>query len=325
MLPAVGDSLNCPAAQFFVRDTQSMDILQEHLVRARSSGGVFARSIAQPPWGLLMPGDIQLAVHAVIQGRAWIWTADSAEPVMLEPGDLALVKGGVDHYIAHELGARVLSHDDFAIAHPGTVDPADPSTSIFLCGAYRFRGDIGTGLVDALPALVRIRASDDDPIHGVVGLISGEMTSDGSGKQTVLDRLLDILVVYGLRAGLAQSPTPPPWMRAASEPRLSAALTAIHGDARAPWTVDDLAGLSNLSRATFARVFRRTLGQSPIQYLADWRMALARDHLAADDLSLAEIADRVGYSSVYAFATAFRREHNDSPGHWRRERRAIPA
>jgi hypothetical protein len=50
-----------------------MDILQEHLVRARAAGGVFARSIAVAPWGLRLPGTIQLAVHAVIQGHAWLW------------------------------------------------------------------------------------------------------------------------------------------------------------------------------------------------------------------------------------------------------------
>jgi len=188
---------------------------------------------------------------------------------------------------------------------------------VFLCGAYRFAGDIGSGLVEALPPVLSLPASVADPAHAVVTLLSREMLHAEPGKQTVLDRLLDVLVVLGLRAGLTRSATAPAWFRAASDPRLSPALEAIHANARAPWTVDELAKLSNMSRATFARVFQQALGQTPMKYLSDWRMTLARDLLLIQDTTLAEIADRVGYSSVYAFATAFRRHHGAPPGRWR--------
>lgn len=69
-------------------------------MRARASGGVFARSVAQPPWGLRLAGTIQLAVHAVVEGRAWLWLRDPGKAVELVPGDMALVRGGPDHHIA---------------------------------------------------------------------------------------------------------------------------------------------------------------------------------------------------------------------------------
>jgi transcriptional regulator GlxA family with amidase domain len=171
--------------------------------------------------------------------------------------------------------------------------------------------------VEALPPVLSLPASIDDPIHAVVTLLSREMLHAEPGKQTVLDRLLDVLVVLGLRAGLTHSATAPAWFRAASDPRLSPALQAMHVNAGEPWTVDELAKLSNMSRATFARVFQHALGQAPMRYLSDWRMTLARDLLLAQDVALAEIAARVGYSSVYAFATAFRRHHGEPPGRWR--------
>jgi len=61
-----------------------------------------------------------------------------------------------------------------------------------------------------------------------------------------------------------------------------------------PWTVDELAKLSNTPRATFARVFQRARGQPPMRYLSDWRMTLARDLLLVRDTTLAEIAGRAG-------------------------------
>ncbi|HWG23316.1 AraC family transcriptional regulator [Actinospica sp.] len=295
-----------------------MDVLQEHLIRARAAGGLFARSIAIAPWGLRLPGTIQLAVHAVVQGHAWLWTEGSDDALELTAGDLAIVRGGPDHFIAHEPGARCASPEEFRFSVNGDDrGRPDARSTVFLCGAYRFAGDIGAGLVQALPPVLSLPASIDDPIHSVVTLLSREMSHAEPGQQTVLDRLLDVLVVLGLRTGLARSPDAPAWFRAASDPRLSPALQAMHARADEPWSVDDLARLSNMSRATFARVFQQALGQTPMKYLSDWRMTLARDLLLAQDATLNEVAARVGYSSLYAFATAFRRHHGEPPRRWR--------
>jgi AraC-like DNA-binding protein len=293
-----------------------VDLLQEHLIRARAAGGVFARSAANPPWGLRLSG-IQLAVHAVIQGQVWLWTETGEEAVPLRPGDLAFVRGGADHFVAHEPGAVCVSPDEFRRLYAGGDVELGAQEAVFLCGAYQFAGDIGAGLVDALPPVLAFPASVDDPIHGVVTMLSREMAHPRPGQQTVLDRLLDVLVVLGLRTGLARSSNAPAWFRAAADERLSRALQAIHENAGRPWTVEELARVALMSRASFARVFQRTLGQTPMQYLSDWRMTLARDLLLTDGLSLAQIAERVGYSSQYAFATAFRRHHGEPPGRWR--------
>jgi AraC-like DNA-binding protein len=325
MINAKSESFNDLDAHSFAQDTHLVDILQEHLIRARVSGGVFARSAAVPPWGIRFPGTIQLAVHAVIRGRAWLWTNHGGDPLELIPGDLALVRGGPDHYIAHEPGARCVLPGEFRSLPADDAALSAPGSAVFLCGAYRFAADIGRGLVAALPPVLSLPASMDDPIHQVVALLSREMLLGEPGKQTVLDRLLDVLVVLGLRAGLTRSETAPPWFRAASDPRLSPALEAVHASAAQPWTVDDLARLCNMSRATFARVFQQALGQAPMQYLTDWRMTLARDLLLAQDATIDEIATHTGYSSVYAFATAFRRHHGEPPRRWQqRELAAAP-
>jgi AraC-like DNA-binding protein len=98
----------------------------------------------------------------------------------------------------------------------------------------------------------------------------------------------------------------------------------MHEDAGHSWTVPELATISGLSRAAFARVFRDALGQAPLQYLTEWRMTLARDHLRAGELSLANIAGMVGYGSPYAFAAAFRRHHGIAPGAWRQQQSIAP-
>jgi len=294
-----------------------MDVLQDHLTIARASGGVFARSVAQPPWGLRLPGIVPLAVHAVIQGRAWLWLDDPHAPLELAPGDLALVRGGPDHHIAHKPDATCLSPEQFRERHSCDEPSGDRRASVFLCGAYRFSGDVGRGLLEALPPILPLSAAADDPLRDVIALLSRELAASAPGQQTILDRLLDVLLVLAIRACFERSPNAPRWYRASADPRLSPALNAIHADTAHPWTVSELAAVSGLSRAAFARSFQQVLGQAPMQYLTDWRMTLARDHLRRGELTLTQIASCTGYASPYAFAAAFRRHHGRPPGQWR--------
>ena len=230
--------------------------------------------------------------------------------------DLTLVRGGPDHFIAHEPGAPCALPEDF-VSLPADEETTSPErTSIFLCGAYRFAGDIGQGLVDALPPALSLPASIDDPVHTVVALLSREMLHEQPGRQTVLDRLLYVLVVFGLRAGLNRSPNPPSWFRAAVDPRLAPALHALHAEPERSWTVEELAERAHTSRATLARTFQQVLGQTPMKYLTDWRMTIARDLLLTSEASPEQIATQVGYGSVYAFTTAFQRHHGQPPRRW---------
>ncbi len=317
-----------------------MDLLYDHLVHARAAGAVFARTVAEPPWGLRLDGSIQLAVHTVVRGRAYLWLSTPGSAVELSPGTVALVRGGPDHYIGHEPGANCLEPEEFRARHaqagPGGAGRASgirqapdsaqvrdsPRATVFLCGAYRFSGDVGKGLLDALPQVMTLSPAIDDPLRDVVTLLSRELVRTEPAQQIVLDRLLDLLLVLAIRSDFHHSPTAPPWYRASADPRLSAALQAMHENAAHQWTVSELAASSGLSRAAFARAFRQALGQAPMQYLTGWRMTLARDHLRTGDLGLAQIADAVGYGSSFAFAAAFRRHHGEPPGTWRQRERA---
>ena len=195
---------------------------------------------------------------------------------------------------------------------------------MFVCGAYRFSGDVGEALLGALPQVVPLSAAAGDPLHDVIAVLSRELAASQPGQQTVLDRLLDVLLVLAIRTSFKTS-SAPRWFQASADPRLGAALHAIHDDAAHLWTVAELAAVSGLSRAAFARSFQRALGQAPMQYLTSWRMTLARDYLRTGQPTLAQVAERTGYASPYAFAAAFRRHHGQPPGLWRQQQRERPA
>jgi AraC-like DNA-binding protein len=144
-------------------------------------------------------------------------------------------------------------------------------------------GDIGSGLLNALPQVLTLSAGIGDPQRDVIGQLSRELASPEPGQPTALDRLLDIFLVLAIRTSFRQGAAAPRWHQASADPRLNAALQAIHEDAGRPWSVPELARISGLSRAAFARTFGDALGQTPMQYLTDWRMTLAAKALATLD------------------------------------------
>lgn len=316
-----------------------MDLLQDRLLRARAGGAVFAQSRVHPPWGLRLPPGTQLAVHAMISGDGWLWLEDPHAAVRLRSGDLVLVRGTLLHHLADQPGRACVDLAEFrslsrphpadspgtdAALHPALSPIGDPTAApratVFLCGAYRFAGDIGQALINALPPVLQITPEPHGQLQTVVGLLSDELADSHPGQSTVLDRLLDVLLVHLLRRHLdSHDTTPPPWYTANGHLRLRPALQAIHDDPGHPWTITELARLANVSRATFARTFAAVLKQTPMEYLTQWRMTLARDDLLGSDLTLTAIADRYGYASPYAFSAAFQRHHGLPPGRWRRE------
>lgn len=92
-----------------------------------------------------------------------------------------------------------------------------------------------------------------------------------------------------------------------ADPQLARALGAMHADVQHAWTVGELASLACLSRSVFSRRFGEAIGTAPIDYLLNWRMALAKDRLIAGEQSIADIAASIGYQSASAFNTAFSR------------------
>ncbi len=195
--------------------------------------------------------------------------------------------------------------------------PGEGPATELLCGAYAFSGSLCDTLLDALPDVV-VLPGDDPAVTGALALLRTEVAVERAGRQTVLDRLLDVLLVACLRLLWAEQPHPPVWAGAPQDPAVGVALRALHGDPAHGWTVAELARLAGVSRAALARRFAAEVGAPPLTYLTRWRMRIAQESLL-EGATLAAVAREVGYASEYAFAAAFKREVGAAPGRWRRE------
>ena len=168
-----------------------------------------------------------------------------------------------------------------------------------------------------------IRAEQQDAAHAAaIQLLVAEAVKAAEGQQALLDRLLDVNLVYTLRAWWRATEAAPGWYRALGHPPIQQVLELLHAHPEQEWTLVMLADRAGMSRAAFAVRFRELVGRPPGQYLTQLRMSRAEDALTRTDATVAKIAAEIGYRNEFAFATAFRRQHGLSPGRWRTRNRA---
>jgi AraC-like DNA-binding protein len=307
-----------------------MDVLCDLLDGPRASGAFVLRAVLEPPWSLRIEDEAPLALVAMIAGGASI-VHDGSEPVRLGAGALAIVRGPHPYTVADrpETPPQVVIHPGQRCTTVGGRDlhsemdlgirtwGNDPQGSTeLLTGVYQLEGEISRRLLAALPpVLVVPRADRDDRL---VTLLADEVARELPGQEAVLDRLLDLLLVATLRRWFNRpGAEAPAWYRAHSDPAIGPALRLLQQHPARPWTVASLAREVGVSRATFARRFGELMGEPPMRYLTQWRLAVAADLLREPDATVASVARQVGYATPFALSTAFTRERGVSPSQHR--------
>ncbi|WP_343586831.1 AraC family transcriptional regulator [Herbaspirillum sp.] len=290
------------------------------------------------PWNL--PHQAQASgvgpYHFILEGRARL-ELEGRPPLGLQAGDLVLFAHGAAH--------AIYTAPPGAASAVRVVDPAAPvrlhvngdaggggqPLSDFLCGQFHFESPQSNALMQAMPEVVLVRGADLAEGHGLrmlATLLRDECGGiDGSGAlregaQAIVAGLASALFGLALRAWLEQGGPQPGLLALLGHPRLHKAVQAMLDAPQQEWSLERLAGVCHMSRATFARQFRAAGGATPGQVLQQLRMAHAARLLGSGTMGTAEIGEAVGYRSEAAFNRAFKQYSGAGPGSYRRRLRS---
>ena len=245
----------------------------------------------------------------------------------LAKGDFVLVPANPGFTMASDLACDVVSIDaqEGVTCQTGEVRHGDPDLEpeFKQLGGYFELDSVNRSLLGGLlPTLVHIQAYDPAArrIKRTIDSIVEEALADRPGRDLVVDRLIEVLLVEALRfrSEGVDAIGQPGLLVGLADPLLARALRRLHGDVAHAWSVEELAREAGLSRSVFSERFGQKVGVPPMQYLMDWRMALAKAMLQRDTPPLEAVAAAIGYQSASAFSTAFRREVGRSPSHFAR-------
>ena len=193
----------------------------------------------------------------------------------------------------------------------------DPATiTRFIGGHFTFAAEGAELLGRLMLPSVHVRAADvaSGRLGTLLGLIGDEAQAARPGAPQVVKRLLEVLLVEALRhPGLGWRETDSGLLAGLADPRIGQALKLMHQDVARLWSVGDLAHAVGMSRSAFAERFAERVGLPPREYLAGWRMTLAKQALLEREAPMMRIAELAGYQSVSAFSTAFRRLTGAAP------------
>ena len=255
---------------------------------------------------------------AVLEGACRLMV-DGHEPLTLEAGDFVLMPATPGFTMSGFEPAEPKQMDPALSAVPAEElrhgTPDGPPDVRLLGGYFVFASPDAALLVSLLPQLVHVRG--ERRLGTMVQLVAEESREQRSGRDLVLTRLAEVLLIEALRSTTGAT-AHPGLLRGLADARLSAAIRQMHEQPARPWTVEQLAQESALSRSAFFDRFSRAVGVPPMEYLQVWRMALAKGLLRQNELSLAEVAERVGYSSASTFSTAFSRHVGQPPARYAR-------
>ncbi|WP_427896046.1 AraC family transcriptional regulator [Kribbella sp. GL6] len=297
------------------------------LLRPRTVVGPSLRAVGE--WALRFDSFVHVRIGGLVRGTCWLML-EGHEPVYLQEGDTFMLGNPPPYVLASSLdlsprpAAPVLASAEDGLVRIGPASEDD----LYLCiGHIAFDDSNAALLTDLLPPLVIVREADP---HGrqlaqLIDLLAIEVGVTAAGGPLVQNHLAQILLVHMLRAHAGQTDRPTGWLGALNEDGIGTALRAMHANLSHSWNLKELAELSHMSRSAFAQAFKNHVGVPPMEYLIDWRMSLARDALARDTLSIAEIARATGYLSESAFSTTFRRVVGSSPAQFRKQARQWPS
>lgn len=307
---------------------------EDALADLRISGSALLHECYGYPWAIDVPDEAKLRAllkvdrfkrvvpfHLVRRGRFNLHVNQGA-PVEVNTHEVAICLSGSAHHMAFGKTKHATSLEQILAGSgpPPASDDAPDTTELF-CGVFILQAAPLNPLLSALPPLLTVATSgaEADPmLASAADMLALEMTRSSRGTGFTASRLLEIFCAEAIQAFRRRGGNHPPgWFRGLNDPKIAQALSLIHVEAGAPWSVAKLAKAVALSPSRFAARFRESMGEAVLTYITRWRMNLACRMLMDTDASIAEIARHVGYEATPSFARAFKAEVGRSPGNWR--------
>jgi len=300
------------------------------------------------PWRVLAPASHKLGryvapnashvieFHLATLGGGYVRVGEETTP--FSAGDLFMIPHGDPHEIGNGTGAPLVdSEPELPSLLTGGIKHArfggGGEETRLVCGYLGCEAALIRPVLAGLPRVVRVHLRNDRSgewlENSIVHAVERASTA-APGSEVIIARLAEVLFAEALQRYVNQLPLGRTgWLAGASDPTIGRSLAALHRRPANPWTLAALAQEVGLSRSALTERFSRYLGQSPMAYLADWRLELAAEALRTTSRSVLQVATEVGYESEAAFNRAFKRRFAKPPAQYRRaareQRRAVVA
>lgn len=189
------------------------------------------------------------------------------------------------------------------------------------CGRIQVTYAGGAGLFDHLKEAIVLDFSDNPHLRQIFGTLIEEYKESGRASAAMMTALMNQCLIEVLRQAESQFGGTLPWLSALDDPRLSKVVEMILDHPEQAYTLESLARIAAMSRATFIRHFEKCFMRTPMDYLRDVRLRRAAQLLQVSSVPVDSVASKVGYESRSHFSRAFHHQYGVSPIEFRQQYR----
>lgn len=233
-------------------------------------------------------------------------------------GHLHLLRSG-EITVVDEQGKSHLFNEPtvlfFPTPHAHRIIGSDDNPPELVCANIIYNEGITNPIADALPALLCFELDDSPKLEQTALWLFEEAFQENCGRLPMINSLTDIFIIYILRHVLDKNLMRHGLLAGLAHPQVSKVILAIHDEPERQWGLESMAEMALMSRSKFAELFKRLVGQSPGDYVIEWRITVAMD-LLQQKKSVAVVANAVGYENGSALARVFRKKLGVSPKQW---------
>ncbi len=269
--------------------------------------------------------------HYAHRGRCFVRVDPDKPPVLLEQGDLVIITQGAAHTLfcdpstenSPALLEDVIERSGFngqgALVYGETGSHHETQ---LICGHFSFDKDARHPLITALPEHIKIKnygAASGAWMESTLKLMGNETGLGNIGGDLIALKMSEIVYAQVMRSYLSNEGASNNELAGYTDAKIAKAIGKIHQSPDYPWSLGELASVSGLSRTAFANRFKSLLSITPLTYMTDWRMGLARRKLKDTNDALIEVAESVGYQSEAAFSRVFKKQFGVAPVTYRKQ------
>ncbi|GAA4312613.1 AraC family transcriptional regulator [Mucilaginibacter gynuensis] len=298
-----------------------MDALSTILETTRLRSMVYDKFVVSGAWGVDITEDNNSQFWRLIKGKCIVGLPDNTL-IEMQEGDLVYISHGGGHWIADSPSSlRIPAQKYVKARHDGIPVFSDKGDTTTLIGGHFTFDDQPHPFLKDLPRIIHIKQYETENqllLGQLLRSIFSELNEEKPGTKLMLKCLAEIAFVNIIRAYLEQDKLKNGFISALNDRQISKSLKLMQDSPEIDWTLQSLASEVGMSRSVFFNRFKKLVGETPLNYLTDWRIRKAKDLLRTDKRNISEIAHSVGYLSEAAFNRVFKAKTNKTPAMYRR-------
>jgi AraC-like DNA-binding protein len=273
-------------------------------------------------WRMRLPVHDWVTLHYALTGDGEL-ELGTGEVLPMPGNSLAVMPPNLGHAVQCGTVSDEIDYD-------GQDDPEAPTCELvagspeqialtIVCGRIQACYAGSMGLFDHLKEAIVLDFSGNEHMHGIFAALTEECQRSGAASSAMMTALMNQCLIEVLREVETQSDGSLPWLSALDDPRLAKVVETILDRPEQNYTLESLADIAAMSRATFIRHFEKSFARTPMDYLRDVRLRRAAQLLQVSTMPVDSVAGKVGYASRSHFSRAFHDQYGVSPVAFRKQ------